>query len=313
VHELTGRPTFEIDLLLRGVFGRTIGGRTDPHAAQRVFLFTHETLRVQAIDRLGPRTRAGFAERLHTWATGYRQQGWPADTPAYLLRGYPHMLADSGDLNRLVALATDPARHARMLDATGGDAAALAEVATAQTLNNAQSRPDLAVALRLAWYRDSFADRNAHIPSLLPAVWATLEQPIRAEALARSITDSYDQAQALAGVVRAVADAGEYDRAEQIARSITDPYGQAQALTVLARAVADTGDYEQAEQIARSITDPDRQALALASLARRSRTPAERAGPRAGHRRRAGRRLDHRSVSAGGGPGQLGPGGGGRR
>ena len=54
-----------------------------------------------------PETLAGFATRLHTWADGYQQRGWPADTPAYLLRGYSRVLADAGDLDRLVALATD--------------------------------------------------------------------------------------------------------------------------------------------------------------------------------------------------------------
>jgi hypothetical protein len=167
LHQLTGRPVFEIDHLLRGVFGRTIAGRVEPHAPERVFLFTHETLRVQAIDRLGADALTGFADRLHTWAASYQRRGWPADTPGYLLRGYPRMLADAGDLDRLVALATDPDRHHRMLNATGGDAAALAEIATAHTLTAAQPSPNLLNALRLAWYRDQLTDRNTNIPTRL--------------------------------------------------------------------------------------------------------------------------------------------------
>ena len=34
---------------------------------------------------------------MRAWADGYRDRGWPAGTPAYLLRGYPRMLADTGD------------------------------------------------------------------------------------------------------------------------------------------------------------------------------------------------------------------------
>ena len=74
LQQLTGRPAFEIDRLLRGVFGRTIAARADPHARTRVFLFTHETLREQAIGRLGPDILAGFAARLHSWADGYQAQ-----------------------------------------------------------------------------------------------------------------------------------------------------------------------------------------------------------------------------------------------
>jgi tetratricopeptide (TPR) repeat protein len=268
LHELTNQPAYRIDQLLRGVFGRTIAGRADPHATQRVFLFTHETLRIQAIDRLGPHIVAGFAERLHTWALSYQRRSWPADTPAYLLRGYPAMLADTKDVHRLMALATDPARHARMLDATGGDTAALADIATAQTLNIAQPHADIAAALRLAWYRDHLADRNTHIPTHLPAAWATLGQAIRAESLARSITDADQQTEALVSLVAALAEGGEHERAEQIARSITGADQQAQALVSLVAALAEGGEHERAEQIARSITGAYKQAQALTELAR---------------------------------------------
>src|SRR5262249_42135838 len=39
LQELTGRPAFEVDRLLRGVFGRTVAGRTVPDTEARVFLF----------------------------------------------------------------------------------------------------------------------------------------------------------------------------------------------------------------------------------------------------------------------------------
>jgi hypothetical protein len=242
LQELTGRPAFEIDRLLRGMFGRTVAGRAGPDPGARVFLFTHETLREQATGRLGADALAGFAARLHTWADVYRYLGWPTGTPAYLLRGYPRMLADAGDLGRLTALTTDTARHHLMLDATGGDAAALAEITAALALASTRQPPDLLAALRLARHRDQLADRNAHIPTQLPAVWAALGQPIRAEALARSITRLDRRALALARVAGTVA-AGDHDRAqelaadaEQAARSVTDPNMQAEALAGAASA-----------------------------------------------------------------------------
>ena len=74
------------------------------------------------------------------------------------------MLADAGDVGRLAALAADPARHHRMLEATGGDAAALAEIAAAHALISTSPSPDLLAALRLARHRDQLTNRNAHIP-----------------------------------------------------------------------------------------------------------------------------------------------------
>ncbi|MGI5238875.1 trypsin-like peptidase domain-containing protein [Dactylosporangium sp. CA-139066] len=274
LQQLTDQPAFKIDRLLHGLFGRTIAGRADPHTTDRVFLFTHETLRVQAIDRLGPDTLTSFRDRIHAWAGGYQRRGWPADTPAYLLRGYPRLLADLADVPRLVALATDPARHDRMLHATGGDAAALADIAAAFTLINAQSAPDLLAAFRLAWHRDRLTDRNSNTPTNLPAVWAALGQPIRAEALARMITDSGRQVQALIAVAAAVAGTGDQDRAEAlveraeaVARSITAPDGRALALSAVVTAVIGAGDVDRAEALARSITISYRQGWALSAVA----------------------------------------------
>ena len=47
--------------------------------------------------------------------------------------------------------------------------------------------------------------------------------------MARSITSPAEQAQTLADVAQALAQAGDQEQAEAIARSITDPYRQAQA------------------------------------------------------------------------------------
>ena len=103
------------------------------------------------------------------------------------------------------------ARHDRMLDLTGGDTAALAETRTALDIIAAQDTPDLASALCLAYHRDQLTDRNANIPTSLPAVWATLGQVSRAEALATSITDPVLQAAALVGVAGALAAAGQHE------------------------------------------------------------------------------------------------------
>ena len=75
--------------------------------------------------------------------------------------------------------------------------------------------------------------------------------------MARSITDPDRQAQALAAVAGALAEAGQHEQAETVARSITDPDGQAQALAAVAGALAEAGQHEQAATVARSITNPD--------------------------------------------------------
>jgi len=168
---------------------------------------------------------------------------------------------------RLVDCATDLTRHDRMLDLTGGDTAALAEITDAQNTILAQATPDLPEMARLAVHRQALTDRNSNIPTDLPAIWARLGHTSRAEQLARAITDPSAQARALAAVAGVLAEAGEHARAEQVARTITDPYTQAQALTAVAGALAEAGEHARAEQVARTITSPSAQARALAAVA----------------------------------------------
>ena len=273
LQELTGRAAFEIDQFLNGEFGRVIASQGGPHAGNQVLAFTHEALREEAADRLGAHKLTRFAGRLHDWADSYQYSGWPEGTPAYLLHGYPRMLASAENLDRLITLAISPARHQRMLAVTGGDAAALAEIAATHALIGAAKTPDLLAALRLTWHRDQLADRNSHIPVQLPAVWAALGQLGRAEQLARYIPGLYERAEALTGVAGAAA-AGDFDHArrlaadaEQLARNIHSQLAHTRALAGAARAAAATGDFDHAEQIARSIPGPDEQAEALAEVA----------------------------------------------
>ena len=274
--ELTGTWVHDIEESLRTVAGRTFASRAgywQPGTAPPVYVLGHEELQAAAAVRLGPARLERYRERLHDWAQDYQGRGWPTGTPEYLLRGYFRLLLEATDLPRLVGCATDRVRHDRMLDITGGDAAALAEITDAQDLLLRLGVYDLPVFARLNVHRGIIADRNAHVPPGLPAAWAAIGHLDRAETLARSITNPYEQAQALAALARAAAQASDLDRAwalagqaEALARSITNPDRQAQALADLARAAA--SDLDRAEALARSITNPYEQAQALADLAR---------------------------------------------
>ena len=86
----------------------------------------------------------------------------------------------------------------------------------------------------------------------------------------------------------------------RLARAITDPDRQAQALAGLARAAAEAGDLDRAgaAELARAITDPDERAQALADLARAAarrvtwtgRRPRAEAAPGRSPTRTSGRR-----------------------
>lgn len=176
------------------------------------------------------------------------------------------MLHDTGDLPRLIAHAADWARHDRMLDITGGDAAALTEITDVQALLLRQEEPDLPALARLNVHRCIITARNAHVPPELPVAWARIGRLERAEALARSISSPDGQVLALVRLAATVGSLGDLDRAEALARTITSPGDMEWALADLAVGAAGAGDLDRAGALARSIITSDDQARTLIRL-----------------------------------------------
>ncbi len=270
--ELTGQAPHQISDSLGGAAARVFTTRPGPWTSPdeqdgAVYLMAHETLHAEAITALGEREVSDYRNRIHAWAQRYAAGGWPPATPGYLLRDYFQMARDNRDTRHVLACATDPARHERLLHRTGSDTATLAEIGAATAVILAQHRPDLADMTRLAYYREALTRRNEHMPASLPAVWAALGHPARAEALAHCITNPQKRARALTDVSRALAAAGLTDQAAAAAAQAaatastitdhiwTDPADvvvayQAEELAAAARALAAAGLPEQARHAA---------------------------------------------------------------
>ncbi|OKI18335.1 hypothetical protein A6A25_12355 [Saccharothrix sp. CB00851] len=275
--ELTGLARWEVDDELRAVSGRTFRRRAG-HSGDRpeVYLLAHEELQDAAVAFLGPSRLDGYRQRLHAWADRYRDQGWPAGTPDYLLRGYFPVLHATGDLIRMIACALDPARHDRMLDVIGGDTTALAEITTAQDALLDHGPADLRNMTRLAARRDSLVERNRHVPVALPAVWARLGRRVRAQALARSIADPLTRVEAMAKLCEALVEhpadeeVGADDvlrEAEAIAHERDSLLEPDKALALVASAAARAGHLDHGVALAHNVSGARRRAQALSDVA----------------------------------------------
>ncbi|WP_344521932.1 trypsin-like peptidase domain-containing protein, partial [Streptomyces rectiviolaceus] len=203
--ELTGMMPFQLESRLASVLGRSLRTRTRWDLnEEKGFLFAHETLREQAGEALGPGI-AQYRARIHAWADGYRDRGWPEGTPGYLLHTYGRLLAGVGDPDRYLATITDPRRQARLLAVTGSDAVAQAEIAAARRQLARSPRGDLGIVGELALVADELLHRNAGLPVGLPAVWAALGLSAQAEGIARTLLDPWDRARAMARMAAGVA------------------------------------------------------------------------------------------------------------
>lgn len=219
LRELTGEPHHALHHRIASVFGRVLrlrgggahsasGGDVMMYLTGRGYLFAHEALLAAAQDELGPDV-AEYRKRLHTWAETYAQRGWPADTPQYLLQPYGRLVTLLRDARRATALATDPRRRERLREATGSDAACLAEIAAARETVRRVTPDDLGASAVLAVVADMVARRNESLHPDIPAVHARLGRVRQAIGLARSVYQPMDRVRALAGVARVLTESGD--------------------------------------------------------------------------------------------------------
>ncbi|MER6667094.1 hypothetical protein ABT256_21305 [Amycolatopsis japonica] len=245
--ELTECSQWEVDDQLRTVTGRSfaVRGNHFPAAGPDVYLLGHEELQITALEMLGSVAVEQYRERLYVWAQRYQQRGWPPNTPEYLLRGFFRMLQAVPDIPRMMSYATDPARHDRMFEISGGDAAALTEIAGTQRLLRQLDEPTLASLGVLAVQRLRLQGRNTTVPVGLPMVWARLGQVGRAVSLASGFAGAAPRAKALAGVAQVVVthDPELFEELMRQAENLVDAIGeedQVDVLGSLAKAAAAT-------------------------------------------------------------------------
>ncbi len=123
--------------------------------------------------RPGPRAPPGTAAQL---AAGYPAgvAGYHPGIPAAALRPHGRDADPSCDVHRAVALATDPARHARLQAATRNDAACLAEIAAVHDNVRRSGTEDLSSLTALAVTGDLVARHNEVLHLDVPAVHGRL-------------------------------------------------------------------------------------------------------------------------------------------
>ncbi|WP_193317882.1 MULTISPECIES: NACHT domain-containing protein [Streptomyces] len=266
--ELTGESTYALERKIRTASGRTFASLLSPWNKEEVYVLGHEELRSTALHVLGGRLMDDYRERLHRWADHYRDQGWPAHTSEYLLHGYFRALRIAGDLPRLVAIATDATRHHRVLRVTGGDGAAFGEVRAVQELLLEQQDPDLLAMARLAVRRDALEARNDNVPIALPALWAALGEPERADAVLNGIVTPDRHRRAFLSLLETFLLGGDFGRARALAETAVQTGLRARALADVGKALCAAGDLKGAEEVTLLVRDPRQRVSALSDMIR---------------------------------------------
>lgn len=214
---------------------------------------------------------SAWCDSVHTWVDEWREAGWPVEAPDYATTGYWSLLESIGDLGRMRALATDPARRRFLFASLGTDAQALTEIRTALYHQARSQEPDLVAMGRLAIHLDRLQRAIGGLPDELFKAWVARGQVDRALLIVDQITDPTSRTRALLAVFESIGSlprgaADELvERALDLARGIPSPRGREAALAAIAGAVAER-DEGRALRVCREIEDPERRAAAIRSV-----------------------------------------------
>ncbi|MFD8024587.1 hypothetical protein ACFV6G_29745 [Streptomyces lavendulae] len=252
--ELAGVRPYDVGRKLRSVVGRSMApGHADGLApaagddhggAAATYVLAHEELRLAAVDALGPAELAGYEGRLHAWADRYRDQGWPAATPDYLLTGYSRMLRHREDgAGRLAALVLHPARQLRLVGRHGVEIA-LADLDPVTAAHPGDTPRDLTVVAGAAASRELLRRHVRPLPGSVLRAVALLGDPGYARELALAARHAQDKAAALAEVALVLADTG-HEMAPETAREAAT-----WAQTAREQALSLPGEEDEAEAVA---------------------------------------------------------------
>ncbi|MFF4189083.1 hypothetical protein ACFYZ9_38430 [Streptomyces sp. NPDC001691] len=210
--DLTGAMPIDVWDKLCGVTGRSLAPtRTDllrldvrsereAEAGQQTFVLAHQELHATARKALGRRFRDACTDELCNWAREYQHEGWPHDTPNYLLTGYTRLLHENRDTERLTELALDAKRQLRLIERTGADVA-LRHLELAAPPDGAERLP-LGTAAAIAAARDMLLPHARPLPITVAQAIAQLGDAPRARALAGTSGQAVDKTQNLARVAR---------------------------------------------------------------------------------------------------------------
>jgi transcriptional regulator with XRE-family HTH domain len=261
---LTDHKPRRVEQILGGSAGRVFQ-RSTAHLAPaggKLYYFAHQELLVTTRDMLRPTELRAARDRLHRFVAESQAANWPEETPEFVLLGYPAMLKESGDLERLTELATDRERQERLWESTASDTEALAETLDALELHVTASDPDVGACVRLAVQRDEIQERARSIPSGVVCMWARLGYVRRAVRQA-SLSHLSEPGDLYGRVLEECRSADDVQTVLDAVFAIPSASHRHNALRWCALALASRKLPEQAEELCLAIEDPEERSRAL--------------------------------------------------
>ncbi len=197
--------------LTSGASGRLLS--PGPRARRTRFALAHDTLREELLEHADPEAAETDIARLLVMADQYAAQGWPEDTPDFMLDEYPSLLAHRGDMRRLTATTLSPEWLDLARSRTNTVLSAAAALRRALTAIAGDPAADLATLLLLAGQLDELSPPPSYHTASFVTAWAQAGELEYAEHVALRLIEQAERGRKLIDLAAMAADAGSRDRA----------------------------------------------------------------------------------------------------
>lgn len=157
--------------------------------------------------------------RIIDWADRWATQGWPSNTPRYLIREYADLLATANEGRRLLAMATSLSRRDLLMQAWGVPWRAQQELAEAVRLAAAANPIDLATIASACTMIRVWMPNSYFIDPRMPETWARLGRIEYADYLCKEL-DWFAGREARARLLRLSLIEGDSQRAARLEKDL---------------------------------------------------------------------------------------------
>jgi tetratricopeptide (TPR) repeat protein len=234
----------------------------------------HLELRAVISERFSQRERQEYRRRLLAWCSSFAADGWPDDTPDYVLANYASHLYEAGDHDKLYRLLDRPWMELQAAR-THSHQAFARDILLAVDAADREDPPNFVQQARGSLIYATLTSLATNVPSNLLAVLVRLGQLSRANEYASLINDPHMRTNAYQEIALVLYEQDKLteasraiDQALTAAQAIPDDWLKAGALTQLACALAEAGHIDQALTIVHTIRNNDSKAWALTQVAR---------------------------------------------
>jgi tetratricopeptide (TPR) repeat protein len=220
--ELTGELPLVISRLFEESTGRiflSVNSHQSPLVKNKDkrYMLGHADIQEQAMRDFVGKNVKRYMRILDAWCDNYKDNGWPVDTPLYLLTDYLGLLAGNCNWRGLGSILSDQAFISLLFEILLPNTIYLQHIKSVLQVLIEDEQPDLLLISMLSHQRERLKQYNSSIPNEMPVILARLGKFDFAISLSDSFTSNQTRFAQKGEIITILMENGLYEKAAHLA------------------------------------------------------------------------------------------------